>query len=402
MRAPPSGRILLLAVLGLACGREGADTTPGALSEPAVRDSAGVRIVESEGMPAAQWRVDGEPLFTVGWDEGGPAFTWPQSGRILPDGGALVGEFGEGTIYRLGPDGAVLETWGRKGEGPGECQGFDAILLRGDSILVSDGRLLRATLIAPDGSVRTTPLPSGSYLHHVSGVLSDGRFLLVPGDGYSGVAETRAEWVFQAQPILAVAPEGGVVDTLAELPHLRRWYGTRGASPGPVQVKGRAGGFAEGFAWARSDEREVRWYDGTGRLVQVARWDEERVPLTSEWRGEMRRIYEDAYRSSGSAEAFVTAQLATLEEGLNRHEGPLPYWDRFRVDRVGNVWLSDYTLPGQPSDRWRVVARDGTVRGWVDLRGVTAILDITYDRILGVRRDDLDVPAVMMFALIKP
>lgn len=404
MGAAPPGRGFLLAglALALACGREGSERTAGALSEPTVRDSAGVRIVENGAMPAARWRVDAEPLFTVGWDEGDPDFTWPQSGRILPDGGAVVGEFAEGRIYRLGPDGTVVETVGRKGEGPGEFQGFDAILLEGDSILVSDGRLLRVTLVAPDGAVRTAPLPSGSFLHHASATLSDGRLLLVPGDGYSGVAETRQEWVFQTQPILAASPEGGLVDTVAELPHLRRWYGSRGASPGPVQVKGRAGAFAEGFAWARSDEPGVRWYDGAGRLVQVARWDEEPAPLTPEWRSEMRRIYEEAYRSRGSEEAFVAAQLATLEEGLDRHQGPLPYWDRFLVDRLGNAWLSDYTLPGQAPRRWSVVARDGAVVGWVDLGGVTAILDVTDDRILGVRRDELDVPAVTMFALIKP
>jgi hypothetical protein len=285
-------------------------------------------------------------------------FTWAQSGRILPDGGALVGEFGEGRIYRIGSDGSVVETWGRKGEGPGEYQ--------------------------------------------ASAILSDGRLLLAPGEGYSALAETRPEWVFQTQPILALDLEGGTATTLVELPHLRRWYGTRGGSPGPVQVKGRAGGFAEGFAWARSDEREARWYDHTGQLVQVARWDEEPASLTSEWRSEMRRVFEDAYRSRGAEESFIAARLAELEEGLDRHEGPLPYWDQLHVDRMGNVWLSRYSPLGQVPEEWRVLDRDGAFRGWVKLPGVVSILDITEDRILAIRLDELDVPAAMMFELIKP
>lgn len=370
--------------------------------EPVVRDSAGVRIVQNGEAPLHVWSAGAEPLFTLGWAPDDPKFTWIQSGRILPDGGALVGEFGAGTVYRIGADGSVLETWGRKGEGPGEYQALDAILLRGDSILVSDSRLQRLTLLSLEGELLSTrPLP-GAFLHQVSSILADGRILLVPGEGYGGVPETRPEWVFDTQPILAADLEDGTVDTLAELPHLRRWYGTRGASPGPLPVKGRAGGFDEGFAWARADEREVRWYHSSGTLEQVARWQEEPVPLTPEWGRQMAKIFEGSLRARGSDESFVAAQLAQLEEGLNRHDGPLPYWDSFHVDRSGNAWLSEYTLPGAPRQRWRVVGHDGTFKGWVNLAEVIAILDITNDRILAVRHDDLDVPALVMIELIKP
>jgi hypothetical protein len=396
-------RALVFAALAAACGRDGPQGEAGGVPQPVARDSAGVRIVENGQVPPVGWRAGDSPLFTLGWGSDEPPFTWLQSGRIMPDGGALVGDFGSGTIYRVGPDGSVLATWGRKGEGPGEYQAFDAILLLGDSILVSDGRLRRVTVLSSDGEVLTTRPLAGAFLHQVSSILPDGRLLLVPGDGYGGVAEMpRSEWVFQTQPILAVHLEEGAADTLAELPHLRRWYGTRGASPGPVGVKGRAGGFAAGFAWARADEPEVRWYDGSGRLDQVARWDEEPVPLTSEWRSRMLRTHEEAYRARGAEDASVAAQLADLEEWLDRHEGPLPYWDSFHVDRRGNAWLSEYPQPRQPPGRWRVITRDGTFAGWVDLPGVIAILDITDDRILAVRENELDVPALVMIELFAP
>jgi hypothetical protein len=348
------------------------------------------------------WHLATSPLFTLGWGPDDPTFTWIQSGRILPDGGALVGDFAAGAIYRIGAGGSVLATWGRKGEGPGEYQALDAMLLRGDSIVVSDGRLLRVTLLSPEGEVLATrPMP-GAFMHEVSSILTDGRLLLIPGDGYGGVSEPRPEWVFERQPILAASLDGSPVDTLAELPHLRRWYGTRGASPGPVAVKGRAGGFADGFAWSRADEPEVRWYDGTGRLVRIARWEEEPVPLTPELKRRMASRTEESFRARGVEETFLAAQLAQLEEGLDRHEGPLPYWDAFHVDRQGNAWLREYALPAEPSARWRVITRDGTFVGWIDLPDVISILDITDDRILAVRLDELDVPAVLMIELFKP
>lgn len=388
---------LLVAILAASCGPDGADV--GGL--PVVQDSAGVRVVENGELSSAGWRVGVEPRFTVGWDDDDPTFTWVQSGRILPDGGALVTDFTTGMLFRIGPDGSVTRTWGGKGEGPGEFQGLDAVLLRGDSILVSDGRLARLTILAPDGSVRTETL-RGAPRHQVSSALPDGRLLMVAGDGYGAVAETRPEWVFETQPVLALHPGQSAVDTLAELPHLRRWYGTRGASPGPVQVKGRAGGFGEGFAWARSDRAAVRWYDGSGRLLQIARWDEEPVPLNGELRSHVVGTLEQTFRSINDDDAFVNAQLSEVRELLDQHEGPIPYWDTFRVDRLGNVWLDTYTLQGQASrTEWRVVARDGAIVGWVDLPELAAVLDITEDRILGVRLDEMDVPAVVMLELIK-
>lgn len=85
----------------------------------------------------------------------------------------------------------MVGSWGRKGEDPGEYQALDAIILRGDSIVVSDGRLLRVTVLSLEGEVLATRPLAGSFLHQVSSILTDGRLLLVPGDGYSGVAERR-------------------------------------------------------------------------------------------------------------------------------------------------------------------------------------------------------------------
>jgi hypothetical protein len=394
MRLAPA---FLLIVLHSACGRGEAEGS----RDSFVRDSAGARIVDNGQAPASRWHTGESPLFTVGWGSDAPTFTWVQSGRILPDGGAVVGDFAAGAIYRIGADGSVVATWGRKGEGPGEYQGLDAILVLGDSIVVSDGRLRRITVLSGQGVVLATHPLVGTFLHHVSSTLPDGRLLLVPGEGYSGVNETRPEWVFETQPVLALDLEGGSTDTLADLPHLRRWLGTRGASPGPVTVRGRASGLADGFAWARADHSEVRWYDHTGALTQIGRWREDPPPLTPEWRADVVQILVEAYASSGAEPALVATRLAELEEGFDRHEGPLPYWDAFHVDRQGNAWLREYAPPGQPSGRWRVVTRDGTFMGWVDLPDVVAILDITDDRVLAVRLDDLDVPAVVMIPLLK-
>lgn len=392
--APAACASLALAGLLFGCAGERA---PGI--GISVRDSAGVRIVENRAADQV-WRIGSEPLFTIGWDLEGPAFTWPQSGWILPDGGALIGESGEGAIYRVAPDGSVTDRWGRKGEGPGEYQVVAWISTVGDSILAYDSRLARATVLDSSGTVlETLPFPV-SLLYAFSGHMADGRILLTAGRGYGGASEVRQEWVFETQPVLSASLSGEVLDTVAELPHLRRWHGSRGAPPGPIMVQGNGGGFADGFAWVRSDEREVRWYDPEGRLRQVARWVEEPTFLSPETRDRLAQAVEEYDRSQGADEGFISARVRELEEGMDRHEGPLPYWSFSHVDRFGNAWLSDYRLPVGPPEAWRVVRRDGTYHGWVDVPGL--ILDTTDDRLLVVQFDDLDVAGVAMFELIKP
>ncbi|WP_405282828.1 hypothetical protein V3331_13280 [Gaopeijia maritima] len=360
-----------------------------------------MRIVENDAVQATAWQVDAAAVFAVGWDAEGPMFTWPQSGRILPDGGALIGEFSEGTIYRIAPDGSVAATWGRKGEGPGEYQAFDAILLHGDSILVSDGRLRRITWLSSEGELLSTRSKAGGFLHRVSAITDDGRLLLVPGGGYSAVDEIRQEWVFETQPILSSYPEGSRVDTLAVLPYLRRWYGSRAAPPGAIRVAGAAGGYPGGFAWARADRPEVRWFDASGELTQIARWNEEAEPFTAEFRSRFLDFFAESAESVGRDEASVAAQRMELEENLDRHDGPLPYWDSFFVDREGNTWTRRYGLPLNPAGEWRIVTRDGELLGWIDLPGVVAILDASDDHVLVALLGELDVSAVALFRIDK-
>lgn len=99
---------------------------------------------------------------------------------------------------------------------------------------------------------------------------------------------------------------------------------------------------------------------------------------------------------------MISSRLADMEAGLERHQGPIPYWNDFHLDRMGNVWLSRYAPPGQVPEKWRVLARDGAYLGWVSLPGVISILDITDNRILAVRLNEFDVPAVTMFELTTP
>ncbi len=369
---------------------------------PVVWDSAGVRVVENGAAPTARWTVTPEPSFRIGWDEDGPLFTWVQSGRILPDGGALLAEQSTGTVYRLDASGVVVDSLGGRGQGPGEFERMDGIVLHADSIVVSDNRQARVTVIAPDGGVRTARLPGGSILPELSAVAPDGRMLMVQGDAYGGPPRGgETGWVFNEEPILAVSPDGARADTLAILAHVRLWYDARAGTPGPIWVKGRAGGYDDGFAWARSDQTAVRWYDWEGRLVQIARWMESPTEVDAELRRRIVDQYRAAWADNGWDAPRTNRQLEELEDGLERFDLPLPYWDQLHVDRLGNVWLSRYPPPFTRSEAWQIVERNGRHAGEVVVPGSIRILDATEDRVLAVVMNELDVPAVVMHEIVK-
>ncbi|CAN5775680.1 hypothetical protein BH23GEM10_BH23GEM10_09710 [soil metagenome] len=66
-----------------------------------------------------------------------------------------------GEIHLFNTSGAYVRTIGRRGEGPGEFAGIQAILgLSGDRFAVFDGSLARLTVMTSDGEVvQTAPLP---------------------------------------------------------------------------------------------------------------------------------------------------------------------------------------------------------------------------------------------------
>lgn len=389
---------LLSAVLCLACGGDQGQETPPSL---AVADSAGVRIVQNLGTTPAGWTINPDPLLSVGWTEEGPAFQWTQSGRLLDDGGVLIGETPEGVIYRIDADGQVVDRWGRRGEGPGEYQRFDGVVLRADTVVVHDSRNMRVTRLLSDGEVIGTHPAIGISLLEASSMLPDGRLLFVPSESYGGRSNQSREWIFEARPILAMHLGSERVDTLIELPAMRMWHGDRAVAPGVATIRGRAGGTPDGFAWARADRPEVHWYDATGALLQIARWSEPPTPLTSEWRTQAAAILEDGLRARGVEEDRIEEGLAQQEEGFAQHEGPLPYWDEMRVDRQGNVWLQRHAPFPSNSSQWRVISRDGVDLGYVTIPDAVAVLDITDDRVLIARLDELDVNGVVALELIK-
>lgn len=101
-------------------------------------------------------RVVSSVNFDTLWMVGGPSDTLlaaPTLPRAFGDGGLVFLDLFDQRVHRVGPDGRILWSWGRKGEGPGELQNVQGVELdqAGNVLLVDAGRLVRITL-SPDGA----------------------------------------------------------------------------------------------------------------------------------------------------------------------------------------------------------------------------------------------------------
>ncbi len=111
----------VLASFAIGCGT--ADAGSGAQSSFTVRDSAGIRIVEStEPAEDRPWVISDSPLFQVGNVSGRPEYElYRVRGALrLSDGSIVIANGGTDELRWYSLTGEFLHSAGGTGEGPGE------------------------------------------------------------------------------------------------------------------------------------------------------------------------------------------------------------------------------------------------------------------------------------------
>jgi hypothetical protein len=80
----------------------------------------------------------------------------------------------------------------------------------------------------------------------------------------------------------------------------------------------------------------------------------------------------------------------------------LPFYERFRVDDDGNLWVLDYRLERDDPYVWSVFDPDGRWLGEVETPPGGRVTHVGSDFVLGVWTDELDVQQVRLYDLEKP
>ena len=365
-----------------------------------IEDSAGVRVVEYDGMPEveAPFQFSAEPLYRHGANPGDYTFQGIHPGSLFPDGSAIVSDVFNKELIVLSPDGASHEVIAGPGEGPGDVDYVGATFALGqDRFLAVDQFLNRLTIFAGGSVERTVDIRHADGLG-VKGLGSSGKLLMTTSSHMPGFEE---EWL--RGHMVRLDMETGAVDTVASYDYIERpppelrWN--------PIGAAGWVTVSDGQFVYTRSDRPEVTWRLPDGTVTQIVRWQAEPAPLTEE----MLEGIEDGYRAgnqmanpgatAADIDRMTDGNMATFRAVIG---GSMPLFTTPFADAENRVWLPSYR-PGVRSEGvpvYTVIGPNGEWLGKVESPPRHRILDVAHGLVLGVQLDETDVEHVVVYELV--
>ena len=392
---------LLISFAGAGCGA--ADEK----SAEAVRDSAGVRIVEGRAArPGAVsgWQVDEQPVMQIGVAEGAPEYQLAgvRGAVRLADGGVVVANSQSHELRYYDARGGFVRAVGEEGGGPGEFKSLDGIAAyRGDSVAVWDAGAWRLTILGPDGGFGRAATVRGlnSIVARLRGAFPDGSFLLAAAGSVQDFLRTDVGERRDSVSYLRFAADGAFADSLAR--HAAQEYVAL-RSQDQIVIRpilfGRdsyVGVGGDRVFVGQSDAFRIDGLDPLGTVeLSVRRPGELRTPSSQEL----------ARARATSEEAGETQMKAAGASGMPNAEPvparpTVPAYDRLIVDQQGNLWVRDYVFSPEDAPRWSVFDPQGRWVATAQTPAGVEVYQIGPDWILGRGLDDLDVEYVRMYRL---
>jgi hypothetical protein len=378
-----------------------------------VRDSAGIEVVQNFSGAWALgegWKVDPTPILQLGGEDGHPdANFYRISGIVvLGDGRIVVGNQGTNQLLFFDASGDFLHARGGEGEGPGEFLSLYRLWsFRNDSLLVFDDLANRVSVFDSQGNFARmwrTEIPGGApfwffFPRMVSGdgssffgtrpegwtpprgEVSDSlvyhRF--GPGGEYRGTLGT-----FFWREVYAPPPreQGGNVSVswVSDLPFARRAQG------GPI---------LDGFFFSDSEDYEIGVYQSDGKLLRLVRLAKANREVTNRDK--------DILRTEWLGEGSDVPGETPYQRWVREMEFPetMPAHGRVKGDSEGNLWVFDYSPPGDSISQVTIFDGEGRMLGTVSMPPGLVVHQIGHDFVAGVWRDQLGVEQVRIHRLTR-
>ena len=395
--------------------------------EPIIRDSAGIRIIESSA-PAWDgdgWRISDTPDVVIGRRDGDERylFGWIGGGGVLGDGRIAVLDRLAGLIRVYSPEGTHIEDWGRTGEGPGEFTAAVGLFpYRGDSVLVSGSLARRFHIFDHAGRFgrRAATRMQLAQWYDLRDIVERGsiqaafsccefRAPLVTGGVLLSTPEmipNTGSGMKRSTVLVAIVPDtGGVADSVAAL-RGGRYLPREGPGglpsgfhfqPSPQIAMG-----PEGFFVTEGDSYSIGAYDASGQLLGIIRLAREPRPVTDDVRAANENEIRTRIRGYGDRVEGGSPD-EVIERALSAPYPPhLPTFESLHVDPEGNIWAGQRRYgPGDDMTDFFVFAKDGRYLGIVEVPATLSVLQIGSDFILAHSSDDLDVQYVHLYRIGK-
>jgi len=382
-------------------------------TEPVVRDSAGITIVENSAPrwgDGETWRLSEEPVLEIGMMDGPEEYQFQNvmGAARFPDGRVAVADMWSGEVRFYDAAGRHQRSVGGRGEGPEE---FRQILglhrIADDEIAVMDQR---RTAVIDDGGDFLRDVTPADFSIGITGWFADGRILAAawprPQPGESD------RWI-DSVTLHLLEPDGSEGAVVARRPA----FELVASGPRPSQVlfspRPAVTTAEDRFYYAYPDEYRIEVFSPEGRPKRQVRREHELRAVTPDDREAYRRALLDL---SGERGRPVSPQLQEQRRRLADeavYASRVPAFSRIRTDLTGILWVEDFrrehALPRQEfgppygeATRWSVFDPEGVWLGEVVTPPRFHVHEIGEDYVLGVYRDDLDVEFVRMHELIKP
>ncbi len=364
----------------------------------------------ADSQTTAPFVLDAKPRLTIGVETSETGEEAYELSRIwdvhrLPDGRIIVPNSDPPELRLFDATGKHVKSVGRKGGGPNEFAEFSSLSVFADrdQLIVPDGGAFRVHVYDKDIKfieTRRFDLSTSVSRPFLQGIFADGTWLVLAYEGGGRISGPPGSIIESRFSLLRYSAAGVLLDSLGTFSGAKRYshqfngithfpYVPLTASP----IQGVAG---SSVVVLRGDKPELEYYDFSGNVTRVARWQRERV------------------RSATIIDAYKKADLATipandtrsrmLDEDFYKQDLPIPefapMYRELVVDAAQRVWLERFRLPRDTAARlWDVISPQGTWLGVVPTPARLTIYRIGTDYVLGRSLDSLDVERVELYGL---
>ena len=420
--AVPVYTILLFIILALA-GCDGESSGSGV----AVRDSAGVRIVENlpRSVEAAQtWAVSEDPAVAIG---GGvnPAASLYHITDVAPlgRGRVAVGMNTPPQVLVFDEHGTLTATLGRRGEGPGEFTSVSSVVpLPGDSVAVWDadrrrisifgtsGRFVRDLDVSDVAPLSARAAPSTTFASGFTHLLGSGpQAFVIFGEG--ALEPNAAPGIGRPTlPSIRITTTGEVLAEFGSIPGMEMVRGgPAGAVPLPFGARTDAATSGELLVVGTGERTQFSVFGADGALTRIVRWPSVDRMVGGDWLAEWMDMVEAApppirelVEATPRSERFPAYDgLITSDEGniaVGEYAGPTGIWPLRRADEGPEALRP---LRRTRERRWLVFNPDGVLTAMLATPEGFAPAAIRDGQIWGVFTDTLDIESVRAYRILR-
>ena len=339
------------------------------------------------------WRLS-DPVVAIG--RGESAGFGNVAGALRHANGGIIAADGQALELRyFDASGRLVARAGQRGDGPGEFRSIRALLrCGGDSAFVYDPILLRVSVFAPSGRyVRAIDLRAAGIGIPPYDAYCNGRGMLV----FVNRSPSPPAAIGPRRPMVeltALPTSGSGLKSFGRSPASERYFTGREDMPRPlgaltlVAVGPSVIHVSTGRDEAGERRVEIRRMRADGAPLRPAIVDVPRARVTSRQLQVFIDAQVDAQRSRSDG-----ARVRSLLESL-KYPDEYPPLARLLAGAGGDLWASEYPIPGADSVRWHVIAPDGALRATLMAPVALEILDVGDGALLGVWRDDMGVPTL--------